>query len=127
MQNLHELIKTKDSSWIERNLLTTRNPRNSDVEELIELMINGMSPHSAAKEVFKNGESSKEFEGLRWLAYETEEQLFETLGDGIDGYIEVLIKTGSVEILPSRVRRLIQKAASRGLKTRSATVVELKT
>ena len=127
MKNLHELIKSKDGDWIERNLLTAREPRNPDIEALTELMVGGMSPHLAAKEVFKSGESSKEFEGLRWLAYETEEQLFETLGDGLDGYIETLIKVGSVEILPSRVRRLIQKAASRGLKTRSATMVELKT
>ena len=123
---MHELIQEKGTDWTERNLLIPREPRNLEEEFLVNALVNGASPHLAAKEFCASNNFERRLESARWLAYETEEQLFETLGDGLDGYIEALIKVGSVEILPSRVRRLIQKAASRGLKTRSATMVELK-
>ena len=130
MQDLQKLLQMKDSDWIARNLLTHRNPRNPDVEELTELMVNGMSPYLAAKFVYQtsiwNGTvKGRGLEGLRWLAYETEEQLYALLGSTLEGHLEEIVREGSTEILPSRARRLVAKAEANGMQVEIVTQVRL--
>lgn len=129
MQDLQKLLQTKDSDWIARNLLTHRNPRNPDVEELTELMVNGMSPHLAAKSVYSSavvsGTAKRGLEGLRWLAYEVEEQLYVLLGSTLEEHLEEIVRNGSSEILPSRARRLAAKAEANGMQVEIVTQVRL--
>jgi hypothetical protein len=124
-ESLQSLLQTRDSDWIKRNLLIHRNPREPDREALIELMINGLTPHLAAKELTNQGSSSRKFEGLRWLALEVEEQLYALLGSTLEGHLEELVRNGSSEILPSRARRLAAKAEANGMQVEIITQVRL--
>ena len=125
MQTLQNLMHKRDSDWIERNLLTHMSPRNPDREELIELMISGLSPYLAAKSLHVSGKSSLGLGGLRWLASEVEEQLYAILGDTLENHIAEIIREGSTEISPSRTHRLTTKAEANGMRVVVTTRVRL--
>ncbi len=126
MIDLHELIQNKGQDWVERNLLVKRDPRELDREALIDLMVLGLSPTLAAKEYHATSKSPRGLQGLRWLAYEVEEQMFIALGCGLDTCLNELIKHGSVDMVPSRVQRLVKMAKRSGINIEIVTTVRIK-
>ncbi len=126
MTSLHELIESKGSEWVDLHLRTKREPRNLDREALLEHLIDGMSPVLAAQKVHASEKAEREYEGLVWLAYDVENQLFESLGEGIEALLIELKNNQEVEVSPSRIRRLENAANGAGLVTERVTILRLK-
>ena len=126
MTSLHKLIEAKGSEWVDLHLLAKLNPRDCDREALIEHLVNGLSPVLAAQKVRDSGKAERAYDGLVWLAYDVENQLFESLGEGIEALLMELKADQEVEVSPSRARRLENAANSAGLVTERVTILRLK-
>lgn len=125
MTSLHGLIEAKGSKWVDLHLRAKREPRNLDREALIEHLVNGLSPVLAAQKVRDSGKAEREYNGLVWLAYDVENQLYESLGEGIEALLTELKADQEVEVSPSRARRLENAANSAGLVTERVTILRV--
>ncbi len=123
--NLHELLESKGAEWVDRNLKAKKQPSDPDREALIEHMCDGLSPCLSAKKVHTK-KSMRSLEGLVWLAYDVENQLFESMGEGIGDLLEELEENQEVEITSSRVRRLEIAADNAGFETRRVMLLQIK-
>ena len=126
MTSLHKLIESKGSEWVDLHLKTKREPRNLDREALLEHLMNGMSPVLAAQKVHNSGDAERAYEGLVWLAYDVENQLYASLGEGIEALLTELKANQEVEVSSSRARRIENAANSAGLVTERVTILRLK-
>lgn len=126
MTSLHKLIEAKGSSWVDLHLRTKREPRDLDREALLEHLIDGMSPVLAAQKVRDSEKAERAYDGLVWLAYDVENQLFESLGEGIEALLTELKANQEVEVSPSRARRLENAANGAGLVAERVTILRLK-
>lgn len=127
MTSLHKLIEGKGSEWVRLHLRTRREPRDPDREALIEHLINGLSPVLSARAVHESDQvCTHGREGLVWLAYDVENQLFASLGEGIEDLFIKLKNDQEVEISPGRIRRLEAAAESAGYETERVTMLRMK-
>lgn len=126
MTSLHGLIEAKGSDWVNLHLKIKREPEDSDRRALIEHLINGLSPVLAAQKVHVSEKAERAYDGLVWLAYDVENQLFESLGEGIEVLLTELKDDQEVEVSPSRARRLENAANGAGLVTERVTILRLK-
>lgn len=124
--NLHELLELKGSEWVDRNLKAKRSPADPDREALIEYLCDDLSPVLAARKVDSTGKSNRASDGLVWLAYDVENQLYESMGEGIDVLLERLKKDQEVEINSSRARRLEFAAGGAGLETKRVIMLRIR-
>lgn len=127
MTSLHKLIEAKGSEWVDLHLRAKLEPRDLDREDLMGHLIDGMSPVLAAQKVHTSErELIRGYEGLVWLAYDVENQLYASLGEGIEALLTELKNNQEVEVSSSRVRRLENAANGAGLVTERVTILRLK-
>lgn len=112
--------------WIWRHLPAGSKPGDSDAEELDRLLVeDGLAPEQAARRLFDTGTPQRRLEGLKHLARQREEVIMSLLGDSVDDLVDQIIETGSAEIHPRRVRRVVGAAEKVGLRVEVISVVRL--
>ena len=112
--------------WIWKHLPAGSKPGDSDAEELDRLLVeDGLAPERAALRLFDTGTPQRRLEGLKYLARQREEVIMSLLGDSVDDLVDQIIETGSAEIHPRRVRRVVGAAEKVGLRVEVISVVRL--
>lgn len=112
--------------WIWKHLPAGSKPGDSDAEELDRLLVeDGLAPERAALRLFDTGTPQRRLEGLKYLARQREEAIMSLLGDSVDDLVDQIIETGSAEIHPRRVRRVVGAAEKVGLRVEVISVVRL--
>jgi len=112
--------------WIWKHLPAGSKPGDSDAEELDRLLVeDGLAPERAALRLFGTGTPQRRLEGLKYLARQREEVIMSLLGDSVDDLVDQIIETGSAEIHPRRVRRVVGAAEKVGLRVEVISVVRL--
>jgi len=112
--------------WIWKHLPAGSKPGDSDAEELDRLLVeDGLAPERAALRLFNTGTPQRRLEGLKYLARQREEVIMSLLGDSVDDLVDQIIETGSAEIHPRRVRRVVGAAEKVGLRVEVISVVRL--
>ncbi len=112
--------------WIWKHLPAGSKPGDSDAEELDRLLVeDGLAPERAALRLFDTGTPQRRLEGLKYLARQREEVIMSLLGDSVDDLVDQIIETGSAEIHPRRVRRVVGAAEEVGLRVEVISVVRL--
>lgn len=112
--------------WIWKHLPAGSKPGDNDAEELDRLLVeDGLAPERAALRLFDTGTPQRRLEGLKYLARQREEVIMSLLGDSIDDLVDQIIETGSAEIHPRRIRRVVGAAEKVGLRVEVISVVRL--
>ena len=112
--------------WIWKHLPAGSKPGDSDAEELDRLLVeDGLAPEQAALRLFDTGTPQRRLEGLKYLARQREEVIMSLLGDSVDDLVDQIIETGSAEIHPRRIRRVVGAAEKSGLRVEVISVVRL--
>ncbi len=112
--------------WIWKHLPAGSKPGDSDAEELDRLLVeDGLAPEQAAQRLFGTGTPQRRLEGLKYLARQREEVIMSLLGDSVDDLVDQIIETGSAEIHPRRIRRVVRAAEKSGLRVEVISVVRL--
>lgn len=112
--------------WIWKHLPAGSKPGDSDAEELDRLLVeDGLAPEQAALRLFGTGTPQRRLEGLKYLARQREEVIMSLLGDSVDDLVDQIIETGSAEIHPRRIRRVVGAAEKVGLRVEVISVVRL--
>ena len=112
--------------WIWKHLPAGSKPGDSDAEELDRLLVeDGLAPERAALRLFDTGTPQRRLEGLKYLARQREEVIMSLLGDSVDDLVDQIIETGSAEIHPRRIRRVVGAAEKVGLRVEVISVVRL--
>ena len=75
--------------------------------------------------LFDTGTPQRRLEGLKYLARQREEVIMSLLGDSVDDLVDQIIETGSAEIHPRRIRRVVGAAEKVGLRVEVISVVRL--